>query len=92
MKGLDQLPYFDKLNDANTFDPENDKIDMVLITHFHMDHSGAVPYFFEIAPHKLLRSGGSGRRRDRGRARGGAGEEGGGERGRQQKVERGAVG
>lgn len=31
---MEQLPYFD-----------NSKVDLCLITHFHMDHSGAVPHF-----------------------------------------------
>lgn len=35
--GLSSLPYFDIIN------PE--EIDLLLITHFHLDHSGALPYF-----------------------------------------------
>lgn len=35
--GLSSLPYFDLI------DPE--EIDLLLITHFHLDHSGALPYF-----------------------------------------------
>ena len=37
--GLASLPYFDEI------DPS--KIDLLLITHFHMDHCGALPYFTE---------------------------------------------
>eukprot|EP00392_Amoebophrya_sp_AT5.2_P011560 g11639.t1 len=39
LTGMAQLPYFDRLQEANK------KVDLALITHFHMDHSGAVPYF-----------------------------------------------
>ncbi|CAD7951055.1 unnamed protein product [Amoebophrya sp. A120] len=39
LSGMAQLPYFDKLQE------EKKRIDLCLITHFHMDHSGAVPYF-----------------------------------------------
>mmetsp|Transcript_19315 Transcript_19315/g.56147 ORF Transcript_19315/g.56147 Transcript_19315/m.56147 type:complete len:693 (+) Transcript_19315:149-2227(+) len=35
--GMSTLPYFDHINPA--------EIDVLLITHFHLDHSGAVPYF-----------------------------------------------
>lgn len=35
--GLDSLPFFDSIN--------CEKIDVVLITHFHLDHCGALPYF-----------------------------------------------
>ena len=37
--GLASLPYFDDI------DPS--EIDLLLVTHFHMDHCGAVPYFTE---------------------------------------------
>ncbi|CAD7943440.1 unnamed protein product [Amoebophrya sp. A25] len=39
LTGMAQLPYFDKLTEMGK------KVDLALITHFHMDHSGAVPYF-----------------------------------------------
>eukprot|EP01064_Diplonema_japonicum_P037007 TRINITY_DN8561_c5_g1_i1.p1 TRINITY_DN8561_c5_g1~~TRINITY_DN8561_c5_g1_i1.p1 ORF type:complete len:746 (+),score=210.41 TRINITY_DN8561_c5_g1_i1:83-2239(+) len=39
MDGLDSLPFFDAV-DAS-------EIDLVLVTHFHLDHCGAVPYFLE---------------------------------------------
>jgi cleavage and polyadenylation specificity factor subunit 3 len=35
--GLDSLPFFDSI--------KCDEIDVVLITHFHLDHCGALPYF-----------------------------------------------
>lgn len=37
--GLVSLPYFDEI------DPS--KIDLLLVTHFHLDHCGALPYFLE---------------------------------------------
>ncbi|KAL9643144.1 hypothetical protein ABK040_001633 [Willaertia magna] len=37
--GLASLPFFDEI------DPQ--EIDLVLITHFHLDHCGALPYFTE---------------------------------------------
>ena len=38
--GLDSLPYFDAVDDLST-------VDLLLVTHFHMDHCGAVPYLTE---------------------------------------------
>eukprot|EP00913_Durusdinium_trenchii_P031418 g29413.t1 len=35
--GMSCLPYFDHIN------PQ--EVDLLLVTHFHLDHSGAVPYF-----------------------------------------------
>ena len=35
--GISSLPYFDEVN------PED--VNVLLMTHFHLDHSGAVPYF-----------------------------------------------
>eukprot|EP00929_Paragymnodinium_shiwhaense_P002556 TRINITY_DN102842_c0_g1_i1.p1 TRINITY_DN102842_c0_g1~~TRINITY_DN102842_c0_g1_i1.p1 ORF type:complete len:702 (-),score=125.63 TRINITY_DN102842_c0_g1_i1:59-2164(-) len=35
--GMSTLPYFDHVNPA--------EVDLLLVTHFHLDHSGAVPYF-----------------------------------------------
>lgn len=35
--GMSTLPYFDNINPA--------EVDLLLITHFHLDHSGSVPYF-----------------------------------------------
>ena len=37
--GVDSLPFFDTIN--------AEEIDLVLITHFHLDHCGAVPYFLQ---------------------------------------------
>ena len=37
--GLQSFPFFDEI------DPST--VDLLLITHFHMDHCGAVPYFTE---------------------------------------------
>jgi cleavage and polyadenylation specificity factor subunit 3 len=39
-EGIDSLPFFDALDS-----PEN--IDLILITHFHLDHCAALPYFTE---------------------------------------------
>jgi len=35
--GMSTLPYFDHINPG--------EVDLLLVTHFHLDHSGAVPYF-----------------------------------------------
>eukprot|EP00933_Yihiella_yeosuensis_P052012 TRINITY_DN4999_c0_g1_i3.p1 TRINITY_DN4999_c0_g1~~TRINITY_DN4999_c0_g1_i3.p1 ORF type:complete len:704 (+),score=124.44 TRINITY_DN4999_c0_g1_i3:31-2112(+) len=35
--GMSCLPYFDHINPA--------EVDLLLVTHFHLDHSGSVPYF-----------------------------------------------
>lgn len=35
--GLDSLPFFDSI--------KSEEIDLILITHFHLDHCGALPYF-----------------------------------------------
>eukprot|EP01062_Namystynia_karyoxenos_P054100 TRINITY_DN4428_c3_g1_i1.p1 TRINITY_DN4428_c3_g1~~TRINITY_DN4428_c3_g1_i1.p1 ORF type:complete len:759 (+),score=236.96 TRINITY_DN4428_c3_g1_i1:82-2277(+) len=39
MTGVDSLPFFDRI--------DAEEIDLVLVTHFHLDHCGAVPYFLE---------------------------------------------
>lgn len=39
-EGTDSLPFFDALDN-----PED--IDLILITHFHIDHCAALPYFTE---------------------------------------------
>ena len=38
------LPFFDKINPS--------EIDVILITHFHLDHCGAVPYFLAQTDYK----------------------------------------
>ena len=38
--GLSALPFFDHIDDLST-------IDVVLITHFHVDHCASLPYFME---------------------------------------------
>ena len=38
--GLQGLPYFDDIEDTS-------KIDLLLVSHFHLDHSAALPYFLE---------------------------------------------
>ncbi|EPY26156.1 cleavage and polyadenylation specificity factor subunit 3 [Strigomonas culicis] len=35
--GLDSLPYFDSI--------KAEEVDLILITHFHLDHCGALPFF-----------------------------------------------
>ncbi|KAM3135348.1 hypothetical protein pb186bvf_012506 [Paramecium bursaria] len=37
-QGVGSLPYFDRIESI-------DNIDLILITHFHLDHCGALPYF-----------------------------------------------
>lgn len=37
--GYDALPFFDEIDPA--------EVDLLLVTHFHMDHCGAVPYFLQ---------------------------------------------
>ena len=36
---LSSLPFFDLIN------PQ--EVDLLLVTHFHLDHCGSVPYFLE---------------------------------------------
>eukprot|EP01112_Ceratiomyxa_fruticulosa_P019714 TRINITY_DN6513_c0_g1_i2.p1 TRINITY_DN6513_c0_g1~~TRINITY_DN6513_c0_g1_i2.p1 ORF type:complete len:794 (-),score=177.10 TRINITY_DN6513_c0_g1_i2:48-2429(-) len=38
--GLPALPYFDMIDDPSA-------IDLLLVSHFHLDHAAAVPYFLE---------------------------------------------
>ena len=40
LQGLSSLPFFDDGPDLST-------VDLLLVTHFHMDHCGAVPYLTE---------------------------------------------
>ena len=39
-EGNDSLPFFDAIDDPAS-------IDLVLVTHFHIDHCAALPYFTE---------------------------------------------
>ncbi|KAL0274621.1 UNVERIFIED_CONTAM: hypothetical protein PYX00_002710 [Menopon gallinae] len=39
LSGLDALPFVDLI--------EADEIDLLLVTHFHLDHSGALPWFLQ---------------------------------------------
>ncbi|XP_071853593.1 cleavage and polyadenylation specificity factor subunit 3-like isoform X3 [Apostichopus japonicus] len=43
-EGLDSLPFFDMI------DPE--EIDLLLISHFHLDHCGALPYFLKTSNYR----------------------------------------
>ncbi len=38
-EGIHCLPYFDHVNPS--------EIDLMLLTHFHLDHCGGLPYFLE---------------------------------------------
>jgi cleavage and polyadenylation specificity factor subunit 3 len=40
IEGNGSLPFFDSLDDPSA-------VDMILITHFHIDHAAALPYFTE---------------------------------------------
>ena len=39
LSGMDALPFVDMI--------EADKIDLLLVTHFHLDHAGALPWFLQ---------------------------------------------
>ena len=39
-EGGDGLPYFDTMDDCGS-------VDLVLVTHFHLDHCASLPYFTE---------------------------------------------
>lgn len=41
MNGLDALPYFDSIHS------EMEQVDLLLISHFHLDHCGALPWFLQ---------------------------------------------
>ena len=43
--GADGLPFFDSLDSLGGISAED--IDLILITHFHIDHCAALPYFTE---------------------------------------------
>lgn len=38
--GISALPYFDFIEDPS-------KIDLLLVSHFHLDHTASLPYFLE---------------------------------------------
>jgi cleavage and polyadenylation specificity factor subunit 3 len=38
--GQEGLPFFDMIDDIS-------QIDLLLVTHFHLDHVGSLPYFLE---------------------------------------------
>ena len=40
-----RFPYFNHIAETNDYTPY---IDVILITHFHLDHCGALPYFTEM--------------------------------------------
>lgn len=44
-KGVLALPYFNKIEKI-------DDVDVILITHFHLDHCGALPYFLKSYNYK----------------------------------------
>ncbi|ESO00097.1 hypothetical protein HELRODRAFT_101329 [Helobdella robusta] len=46
MNGLDALPYFDLIQD------ELQNVNLMLISHFHLDHCGALPWFLQKTPFK----------------------------------------
>ena len=46
LSGMMGLPFFDD----DTYDPED--IDLILITHFHLDHCAALPYFLKTTKFK----------------------------------------
>lgn len=46
LSGMDALPFVDMI--------EADKIDLLLITHFHLDHAGALPWFLQKTTFKVL--------------------------------------
>ena len=43
---MDAHPFFDFI--------DADKVDLVLITHFHIDHCAALPYFTEKTNFKVM--------------------------------------
>ena len=45
LDGADGLPFFDSLDSLGGISAED--IDLILITHFHIDHCAALPYFTE---------------------------------------------
>jgi cleavage and polyadenylation specificity factor subunit 3 len=45
-EGMDSCPFFDMV--------EPEKVDLILISHFHIDHCAALPYFTEKTNFKVL--------------------------------------
>lgn len=51
-KATGTLPEFERLGVPLTSGPLTDAIDLVLISHFHLDHCGALPLFTEVFGYK----------------------------------------
>ena len=47
MNGHDSLPYFDLIQN------ELEDVELLLISHFHLDHCGALPWFLQKSPFKV---------------------------------------
>eukprot|EP00003_Mantamonas_plastica_P027016 TRINITY_DN568_c1_g1_i2.p1 TRINITY_DN568_c1_g1~~TRINITY_DN568_c1_g1_i2.p1 ORF type:complete len:158 (-),score=44.22 TRINITY_DN568_c1_g1_i2:21-467(-) len=45
LSGMNALPYFDEI--------ETSEVDLLLVTHFHLDHCAAVPYLLENVTHVI---------------------------------------
>jgi len=45
-EGLNSLPFFDRV--------EPESVDVLLVTHFHLDHAGSLPYFTERTVREIV--------------------------------------